>query len=444
MDPRTGEIIKGHVSLGSLRIRQDYLIAQAMLSPFAQSDKEDRALQQLAINRIKQLSAHEVGHTLGLAHNFAASAYDRASVMDYPHPLFELKSGQITAENAYTDAIGIWDKRAIAYAYSDFTGLDAKQQRASMIRHNQAKGYWFVSDADARDISDAQPYASLWDNGEDAVAELNRVIKLRNQALLNFGQASLHSGRPFSELEEILIPLYYFHRYQVVAAGKFIGGVHYNYAVKGEVELEHKSVAAEQQNRAFNALLKTLLPDFLHLPDSVAQLILPKAHGQYRTRESNHGEMGVVFDRFALANKSVQHTLNTLLADERLMRLTQQSAADRKLPSVSQLLLDVHNNLFKKLYTGMRAEIQVQTLSLIHSNYLNKLHAEETPLTLKASYYEAVTAILEELQEMQGRSDINSVLKRFVNFEVFRLQQGISSERWQPVPLPQLPPGSPI
>ncbi|BDX05685.1 zinc-dependent metalloprotease [Planctobacterium marinum] len=444
VDPRTGEIIKGHVSLGSLRIRQDYLIAQAMLSPFAESNHEDQALQQLAINRIKQLSAHEVGHTLGLAHNFAASAYDRASVMDYPHPLFELNSGKISVENAYTDSIGIWDRRAIAYAYSDFTGLDAEQQRAAMIQHNQANGYWFVSDADARDISDAHPYASLWDNGEDAVAELNRVMKLRHQALLNFGEASLHAGRPYSDLEEILIPLYYFHRYQAIAAGKFIGGVNYNYAVKGEVELVHGSVSAEQQNIAIKVLLKTLLPEFLNLPESVVQLIAPKAHEQYRTRESNHGEMGVVFDRFALANKSIQHTLNILLANERLMRLTQQAAADRNLPSVSQLLLNIHNTLFKKLYTGISAEIQVQTLSLINSNYLNKLHAADTPLTLKASYYEAVTTIHEKLKAMQGRSDINSVLKRFVNFEVFRLQQGISSESWQPVPLPQLPPGSPI
>lgn len=444
IDPRTGEIIKGHVSLGSLRIRQDYLIAQAMLSPFAGDATEDNQLQTLAINRIKQLSAHEVGHTLGLAHNFAASAYGRASVMDYPHPLFELRAGEIHADNAYTDSLGIWDKRAIAYAYTDFGSRNADALRAAMLKENRQKGYWFISDADSRDISDAHPLGSLWDNGENAVDELNRVIRLRSQALKNFGEASLKVNRAYSDLEEILIPLYYFHRYQAIAAGKYIGGYHYQYALKGQAEPLNQAVAVEQQEKAIDALLKTLSPDFLNISDASAALILPKVHSSYRTRESNDGDMGVVFDRFALAQKAVQHTLNILLDDARLMRLAQQGAVDSKVPRIELLLEQIHSSLFNKLYTGIKAEIQVQSLSLINSNYLNKLHDSKTPQSLKEHYFMALRNIQKSLQALNGRQDINKVLKRHVAFELARLEKAIDTDSWQPVTLPTMPPGSPI
>ncbi|MCC2605469.1 zinc-dependent metalloprotease [Planctobacterium marinum] len=444
IDPRTGEIIKGHVSLGSLRIRQDYLIAQAMLSPFAGEATEDSQLQNLAINRIKQLSAHEVGHTLGLAHNFAASAYGRASVMDYPHPLFELRGGTIHAENAYTDSLGIWDKRAIAYAYTDFGSRDAALLRAAMLQENQQKGYWFISDADSRDISDAHPLASLWDNGDNAVEELNRVIRLRAQALKRFGEASLRVNRAYSDLEEILIPLYYFHRYQTIAAGKYIGGYQYHYAIKGQGQPGNLPASAEQQEKAIEALLKTLSPDFLNISDAAAALILPKVHSSYRSRESNDGAMGVVFDRFALAQKAVQHTLNILLDDARLMRLSQQGAVDGKIPAVPELLVAIHKSLFDKLYTGIKAEIQVQSLSLINSNYLNKLHSAKTPQVLKEQYFVALQQIQQSLQQLQGRQDISKALKRHIEFELYRLPKAIHSDSWQPAALPVMPPGSPI
>ncbi|MEL0301360.1 MAG: DUF5117 domain-containing protein, partial [Flavobacteriaceae bacterium] len=92
VDPRSGEILKGHVSLGSLRIRQDFMIAQALTNqPYANGDDQDNPMLGMALARIRQLSAHEIGHTLGFTHNFAASVKDRASVMDYPHPTLAIK-----------------------------------------------------------------------------------------------------------------------------------------------------------------------------------------------------------------------------------------------------------------------------------------------------------------------------------------------------------------
>lgn len=444
IDPRTGEIIKGHVSLGSLRIRQDYLIAQAMLAPFPGDETDDQALQTLAINRIKQLSAHEVGHTLGLAHNFAASTYNRGSVMDYPHPLFQLDSGKIHGNSAYTEELGIWDKRAIAYGYSHFSPQLADQQRQALLKENHEKGYWFMSDADSRGIDDAQPVSNLWDNGANAIDELQRVMTLRSVALARFGEASLRTGRPYSDLEEILVPAYYFHRFQVIAAGKSIGGYEYYYHSKGQDDLINKVVAGEEQMRAIDTLLKTLLPDFLNISDDLAQLIAPKVHSSYRTRESINGQMGVVFDRFALAANSVQHTLNILLNNQRLMRLAQQGAEDPSIPRVSELLKSINSTLKEKLYTGVKAEIQVQVLSQVNSNYLNKLFDDKTPERLKQEYYVALLKIHEELKRYEDRQDASSNMRRYATYERFRLEKALASDKWTPIVLPKMPPGSPI
>lgn len=443
-DPRTGEIIKGHVSLGSLRIRQDYLIAQAMLAPFPGDAIADEKLQTLAINRIKQLSAHEVGHTIGLAHNFAASTYNRGSVMDYPHPLFELKDGEIHADSAYTEEIGIWDKRAIAYGYSHFPVATAAQEREKLLQENHQKGYWFMSDADSRGIDDAQPIGNLWDNGANAIEELQRVMKLRSVALAKFGEASLRTGRPYSDLEEILVPVFYFHRFQAIAAGKSIGGYDYYYHTKGQDELVNNPVDSKEQQKAISTLLKTLSPDFLSISDELAQLIAPKVHSSSRTRESINGSMGVVFDRFTLAANSAQHTLNILLNNQRLMRLTQQGAVDVSKPKVADLLMDIHQSLLSKLYTGIKAEIQVQVLSQVNSNYLNKLYDDKTPERLKEEYFKALMSIHQGLEAFEGRNDVNATLRRHAEYERYRLEKALASNTWTPIALPKMPPGSPI
>jgi len=277
-DPRNGEIIKGHVSLGSLRVRQDYLIAQGILSRFGTTEN-DQELMDLALARIRQLAAHEVGHTLGLAHNFAASSYQRASVMDYPHPLFQLEGNLITSENAYAENIGLWDKATIAYGYQSFTEGSETQELAKILDSNQQQSMLYISDQDSRRIGDAHPQSSLWDNGNNAIDELERVFQLRRVALNNFGIASLHSGRPLSDLQEILIPVYYFHRYQATAAAKWIGGIDYDYAVKKVANNSDivKDADPKQQKRALNALLKTLTPEFLSLRSELTQQIFIKA-----------------------------------------------------------------------------------------------------------------------------------------------------------------------
>ena len=217
VDPRTGEILKGHVLLGSLRVRQDFLIAQGLIDAYENGDKPDPRLEQMALARLRQLSAHEVGHTLGFTHNFASSYNDRASVMDYPHPYLTLDaSGNVDYSKAYDVGIGEWDKRTVIYAYQDFPdGTDEKQALKNIIDENNKLGLFFISDQDARPAGGAHPIAHLWDNGKSAIEELQRLSAVRKTALNNFSEKNIPVGAPFATLESVLVPLYLAHRYQV-------------------------------------------------------------------------------------------------------------------------------------------------------------------------------------------------------------------------------------
>ncbi|HET9274946.1 MAG TPA: zinc-dependent metalloprotease, partial [Gemmatimonadales bacterium] len=233
-DPRTGEIIKGHVSLGSLRVRQDYLIAEGLLSPYRRGDERAELAERMALARLRQLSAHEVGHTLGLQHNYIASTVGRASVMDYPHPLVRLApDGNVDLSEAYDAAIGAWDKEAIRYGYSDFPdGTDEARALDSLLAAARSRNLLFLADQDARPAGSAHPQVHLWDNGADAATELDRVMDVRRAALRRFGEAAIRTGAPLATMEEALVPLYLHHRYQVEAAIKVVGGQFYTYAMR--------------------------------------------------------------------------------------------------------------------------------------------------------------------------------------------------------------------
>jgi len=319
-DPRTGEIIKGHVSLGSLRVRQDFMIAQGLLSLY-KGDKEDHGpMTALALARLRQLSAHEVGHTLGLAHNFAASINDRASVMDYPHPLVTVATnGSINMDKAYDNKIGIWDKRAIVYGYSTTNTPKALQK---IIADTKSLGLKYLSDPDARPDGSAHAEAHLWDNGTNAVTELDRIMQLRQSSLARFGANSLANGQPFSELEKILVPIYHMQRYQVEAVAKWIAGYTYAYDVKGEDPAgSTKVVGLTEQKQAIAALASTLTPEQLKLPDHLFNLIPPHAYGYSASRESMKAETGYGLDQNAAATATIDHVLSLLLHPQRLARI---------------------------------------------------------------------------------------------------------------------------
>ena len=278
-DPRTGEILKGHVSLGSLRIRQDFMIAQALTNqPFKESDDNYNSMLEMAIARIRQLSAHEVGHTLGFAHNFAASANGMTSVMDYPHPQIKMNDGEIDISKAYDTNIGVWDKVTVAYAYGDVSPNQTEDAYLeSVLSEAEKKGLKFISDSDARPQGGAHAYAHLWDNGENAADELNRVLELRKKAISNFSIDNIKSGEAYSVLEDVFVPLYFYHRYQTEATSKLIGGLDYNYATKGSNLTPVKTLDRSKQKQALEATLKSIQAETLAIPEDILKLFPPRA-----------------------------------------------------------------------------------------------------------------------------------------------------------------------
>lgn len=452
VDPRTGEIIKGHVSLGSLRVRQDYLIAQALLSPFSEKnpDESSSTMTQMALARIRQLAAHEVGHTLGLAHNFAASVDGRASVMDYPQPKVTLKKNALDFTDAYDVGIGSWDRQTIAYGYTDLSlSKNPHQQLLSIIAHSKNEGLHYLSDPDARALSTPAPDANLWDNGKNASEELLRMMKIRSYSLAHFGVNSIPIGTPYSSLEEVLVPLYYYTRYQIIAVGKTIGGYYYDYSVKtrtGNNKIEDFKISMAdgvQQKEAIKTILKTLTPEYLQLPAKIRTLIPPKAYGYEKSRESTRGYTGITFDELSLAEASVNHSLKVLLNPARLSRLQQQHGINVKIPS-SRYVFDQLLNQAKNAATGIKGEIQKRVnyriLQQLMKSYNNKKLAPEVkPLILSA-----ITDYKKWMTWKLWITSKNNEWYDFYSHSILRLEQFINQPEKTVIDDIVMPPGSPI
>ncbi len=351
-DPRTGEIIKGHVSLGSLRIRQDFMIALGLTeAPFTKdNDKSEKALD-LALSRIRQLSAHEIGHTLGFAHNFVASANNRTSVMDYPHPNLSLNQGKIDYSKAYETGIGDWDKVSVAFAYSDFPDeVDEDMALNQIIEKSLLEGHRFITDYDARPIGGAHPTAHLWDNGRVAYEELNKLLKIREIALNKLSLDHLRDGEPYSSLEDRMVPMYLLHRYQVEAVVKLIGGIDYDYGVKGSIEYKTKVVDATTQRNALKAYSNVLMPVALKIPDHLRTLLPPRSFSNPRTRENFLSQSGVAFDYLGIAHSLSNAFLGMILHPERSNRLVTQYGFDSNQLGLKETLNSLITSHFKVRY----------------------------------------------------------------------------------------------
>jgi len=395
-DPRTGEIIKGHVSLGSLRIRQDFMIALGLTeAPFAAGNSKEEEALAMALARIRQLSAHEIGHTLGFAHNFAASANQRSSVMDYPHPVISLEGNKLSYDQAYEVGIGEWDKVSVAYAYSDFPeGTNEEEALTQLIEDSARAGHVFISDSDARPIGGAHPKGHLWDNGSDAKEELLRMLSIRKVALDQLSLDHLRKGEPYSTLEDRFVPMYLLHRYQAEATVKLIGGEHYEYAVKGAIPYTRSVVSATAQRNALQAYLSALTPEALAIPESLHPLLHPRSFSNPRTRENFLSQTGVTFDYLGIANSLSDALLSMLLHPHRANRLVTQYGFDAQQLGLKETVDALVNAHFK---VKPRMPYHAQLNDIVKDNLLKNMMAlgqsDEANPIVKALITDQVTAL---------------------------------------------------
>ena len=438
-DPRTGEIIKGHVSLGSLRIRQDFLIAQALMNrPFGNDDQNYQPMLELALARIRQLSAHEVGHTLGFAHNFAASVSDRASVMDYPHPKITLKNDAIDFSEAYASGIGAWDKVTVAYSYSDIPENQLeKNYLSNLLTAAFSKGLYYISDADARPQGGANAKAHLWDNGASATEELKNVLAVRKKAIENFSIDNIKNGEPLSKLEDVFVPLYFYHRYQTEAVIKLIGGLDYTYAVKGDSGIAVQIISKKEQEAALDEILQTLSINTLKIPHRILKLFPPRAMGYERTRESFKSNTNVAFNSLGGVATASDLTLKLLLNPERANRLIEQHAISNANLSLNEVLTKLIRHSFDlKVKTSYEKEIAHTLQYITLQNLMNLIATDQASPQVKSVANEALDDLFTSLKSDKSTFN-NQLIRELISFRKY-------PEKFDVYKVSKIPDGSPI
>lgn len=460
-DPRTGEIIKGHVLLGSLRVRQDHLLFEGLgvgkvnacglgFAPqqnYLSQVAPDASSLDIALARIRQLSAHEVGHTLGFAHNFAASTYaDRASVMDYPAPKAQIASGKLDLSDAYGVGIGEWDKFSVQYAYGEYDDAELEE----LIQDSIAGEMLYITDADARPAGAAHPLANLWDNGEDPVSGLKHELEVRKIALSQFGIDSLGDGQPLGDLEKVFVPLYMHHRYQVDAAAKMLGGFLYSYAIKGDGQTPIQPVPGKEQWQALEALLATLSSENLAIPKRITDQMAPKVYSSPSDRERFESSTSPIFDTASAIRSAAELTIANLLQPERAARLVLQEGVPEAL-SLSGLC-----NALGGFYTfeavdpssdPRRSQVRRIVQSVYTEHLIDLAGSPNSPIEVRAIANQQLFRFSTDLKraartgEDQGSLDVATWLELAGQIDRF-LERSVPEQK--PTPATELPPGSPI
>lgn len=342
VDPRTGEIVKGNVVIGALRVRQDMTIFEGLVGTAGNNTGGANDPVRVSLDRIRQLGAHEVGHAIGFMHNFAGSTQDRTSVMDYPGPRILLTGGKIDLSQAYAPGGGAWDDFTVDWLYgAPAPGVDPDVAARAKALAIQAKGVRFVTDIDGRSPDTPSPWGSMWDDGPDPVASLTHMLAVRRVAIANFGPGVLRQGEALSDLRRKFVPVWLLHRYDVDATGKLVGGIDYAYAVAGDNHPLPAPVSAAQQIAAIDAMMATLSAEALTVPSALVMPLSSPMNGRGDAQfdqEVFRNAASAAFDPLVAADVAAQLTLDSLLAPARLARVHEQHRRDPSLPGLDVLL----------------------------------------------------------------------------------------------------------
>lgn len=443
MDPRTGEIIKGNVNLGSLRLRQDYMLGQGMrpgfeyLESLAENNQES---VDMALDRVRQLSAHEVGHTLGFPHNYLGSATGRESVMDYPAPLVEIDDdGALDFSNAYPQRIGEYDKLAVRYAYTQFpAGADETAELAKIVQESLDRGLLFLDHTNNNFIGAGHQFASVWDNGSNLVDHLQHEIEVRRIGLANFSSAMIRNGEPLSNLEFVLLPLYMHHRFQLNAAAQSIGGANYLYALRGDGQTPFEIIAADEQREALETVLSTLDVDFLSLPQDILALLPPAAY-RHNQGEPFPGRTGLLFDALGAAEGAASFTVQAVLHPERMARLVAYGSMG-DYPDLEEVIDRLLEVTWGAAVPG--AQYQAQVLRVVQRVTVNEMMRQASSEAASGEVRAVLADRLDTLAtELESRRDA-SPYEASAAADIRRWQQG--GEGSVPAPALAMPPGDPI
>ncbi|MCZ2473913.1 DUF5117 domain-containing protein [Aquirufa ecclesiirivi] len=435
-DPRTGEIIKGHVSLGSLRIRQDFMIAQSLMNaPYASNNQNNQPMLEMALARIRQLAAHEIGHTLGFAHNYAASAQGNSSVMDYPHPQVAFIGNETDLSKAYDRNIGEWDKVSVDYAY----GQHQEEELPLILNNAYEKDLRFITDFDARNPGGAHIYAHLWDNGTTVVDELQRLLGVRKQAIKQFSADNMRKGESYSKLEDMFVPLYFMHRYQTEAVSKIVGGYEYNYAVKGGKELVLKPASKKLQLAALQQIMKTLQAGELAIPKDKLSLFPPRAFGFPRTRESFKSKTGLTFDALGAVETAAEFTLDFLLHPDRISRIQQNHAVDVSNLGLNELLQNISQQSLEKSWSDSYLNAAQETINYkVCEAVMNTFHAPSLAPLAKVELYASIKKWQQFYAQKGKTSSFALYMHQFI-------QESLDHPKeWKALASPSIPDGAPI
>lgn len=436
-DPRTGEMLKGHVNLGSLRVRQDRMIFEGLAGTAKTGTGADDDPSQLALARIRQLSAHEVGHSLGFAHNFAASSYGKGSVMDYPAPDVRVTNGKLDFSHTYGVGIGDWDKHAATLLYGDLTD----NEREALIVKAREDGLLYVADSDARSIGTGHPKGAVWDNGSDAAQTLNEVMKVREIALRDFGVSRIQDGQPLSDLNKVIVPIYLYHRYQTAAAAKMIGGVTFDYSLRGDGGAPMTVIPASDQRRALQSILATLDPKALDLSDETMASLMPSLVSYSiadSDRELFKKTAYPVFDLVSAADTASGLTFDTLLHPVRAARMVELNRRDSGQIGFDELLETVSAYVMQAPSAGRQGEIS----RAVQSRFVYDLMALADDKSATPAVKTRVNRALSRLSKNFSR--INSDHAAFLVSEIRRFEDRPAKPVSTVTPEKVLPPGSPI